>query len=157
MFTANDLSNAKFILDNQRSFTATNRSGETIVGFLYSDSDMSWAYDVISFFKRVHKKAQELASIGITYCEAFKIAYQIASNVIEDIVSEVIHKYRVFERKMSEVQKKAKTMVCNPSDAFMINHYNELRVLLVSRASKYRHRQECRDKADRMQSIINYK
>lgn len=157
MFTASDLSIAKFILENQRLFIATNSEGKTIVGFLYSDNDMSWAYDVVSFFKRVHKKAQELASIGITYCEAFKVAYKVVSNVIEDVVSEVIHKYRVFERKMTEVQKKAKTMVCNPSDAFMINHYNELRVPLVSRASKYRHRQECRDKADRMQSTINYK
>lgn len=157
MFTASDLSIAKFILENQRLFTATNSEGKTIVGFLYSDNDMSWAYDVVSFFKRVHKKAQELASIGITYCEAFKVAYKVVSNAIEDIVNEVIHKYRIFERKMTEVQKKAKTMVCNPSDAFMINHYNELRVPLVSRASKYRHRQECRDKADRMQCAINYK
>ena len=157
MYTAQDLSIAKFILENQRSFTATNSEGKTITGDLYSENDMIWAIEVVGFFKRVHKKAQELASVGITYCEAFKVAFKVVSEVIEDIVSEVVHKYRVFERKIADVQKKAKSMVCNPSDAFMINHYNELRVPLVSRASKYRHRQECRDKADRMQSIINYK
>lgn len=157
MYNLNDLSNARFILENQREFVAVNSKGEELRGNLYSDEDINWSYQVIGFFKRIHSKARKLSNIGISYCEAVKVAYQIVSGLIEDVVSEVVHKYRVISRRLVDSVRRSKVQYCTPSDGVLIRRYNEVRQKIVSRAGKYRHRQECRDRADRLQSFINFK
>ena len=138
-----DLETALFIKKiAHRKFTAVGIESGAISGNLCSMQDIRWSMRVIEFFRNIRNRAKKLVSIGVSYCEAIKTVWQIIKGKIDDIVDEVVKKYRYSTKSVySKIQKPDET--------------GEYRNVMSNRSTKHRLRAQCLEKSRSMYNQLN--
>lgn len=137
-----DLETALFIKKiAHRKFAAVGIESGAISGNLCSLSDIRWSMRVIEFFRNIRNRAKKLVSIGVSYCEAIKTVWSIIKGKIEDIVDEVVKKYRYSTKAVyTKVQKPDET--------------GEYRNIMSNRSTKHRLKMSCLERSRSMYNQI---
>lgn len=137
-----DLETALFIKKiANRKFAAAGIESGAISGNICSMEDIRWSMRVIEFFRNIRNRAKKLVSIGVSYCEAIKTVWGIIKGQIEDIVEEVVTKYKSFKKTVySKVQK--------------TDESGEYRNIMSNRSTKHRLKMSCLERSRSMYNQI---